>query len=84
MEVLTSSETLVHIRTARVCIIQDSNINNYRCENLKFYIIKEHSVKMYEGVEVCLHILLTALLDDDGLSASRSAFLTPVPVGENI
>jgi hypothetical protein len=34
-EAIHSSETLVHIRTARHYISEDGNIHNYRCENLK-------------------------------------------------
>jgi hypothetical protein len=35
MEVKRSSETSVHIRTTKTYISEDSNIYNYRCENLK-------------------------------------------------
>jgi hypothetical protein len=35
MEVKCSSETSVHIRTARLYIPEDVNIPNYRYENLK-------------------------------------------------
>jgi hypothetical protein len=37
MEVISSSETSFHIRTARRYIPQDGSIHNYRCKNLKSY-----------------------------------------------
>jgi hypothetical protein len=40
MEVILSSETLVHIRTTQSCISEDGNFHNYRFEDFKSYLIK--------------------------------------------
>jgi hypothetical protein len=37
MEVIHSSETLVHIQTTHRCIPEDGDSHNYRCENLNSY-----------------------------------------------
>jgi hypothetical protein len=39
MEAIGSSEMSVHIRTTRRYIPEDGNFHNYRCENLRSYII---------------------------------------------
>jgi hypothetical protein len=41
MEVISFSETSGHIRTTRRYIPEEGNINNYRCKNLKSYILSE-------------------------------------------
>jgi hypothetical protein len=38
MEVIRLSEASVHIRTTRYYIIEDGNINDYRCEIIKSYL----------------------------------------------
>jgi hypothetical protein len=39
MEIIRSSEMSVHIRISRSCSPDDDNIHNYRCNNLKSYVI---------------------------------------------
>jgi hypothetical protein len=39
MDVISSYVTSVHIRTTRRYILEDGNIPNYRCENIKSYIV---------------------------------------------
>jgi hypothetical protein len=41
MEVIRSSETSVHLRTARRYIPEGDKIHNYLCENFKFYKLKK-------------------------------------------
>jgi hypothetical protein len=39
MEVIRFSGTSVHIRTVRRYVLEDGKFRNYRCENLKSYIL---------------------------------------------
>jgi hypothetical protein len=41
-EVISSSETSVQVPTTRRYVLEDGNIHNYRCENLKSYIIRDN------------------------------------------
>jgi hypothetical protein len=41
-------------------------------------LMKHHTLKMYEGVEILLHAFLTSTLDVNGWPASRSGCLMPV------
>lgn len=34
----TFLQTSIHIRTARRCVLEDSNFQNYRCQNLESHI----------------------------------------------
>jgi hypothetical protein len=39
MEAIRSSKTSVHIHTTQRYIPEDDSVHNYRCENLKSYVI---------------------------------------------
>jgi hypothetical protein len=57
MEVICSSETLVHIWTTRRYIAEDGTIHKYGCENLRSYIM--YALVIYEqlrGSKSC-HLL---------------------------
>jgi hypothetical protein len=45
-------------------------------------LTNRHAIKIYGGVKVWLHALLTSALDVDELSASRSDHFSPSPVKE--
>jgi hypothetical protein len=40
-------------------------------------LTKHHTIKMYEGVEVQLHVFLTSALDEGEWSDSRPGRITP-------
>jgi hypothetical protein len=77
-----TSETLVNFyQTTRRYNLEDSHLllKNASQINLSLCLIKHHSVKMYRGLEVQLHAMLTSALYGGECSALRPGRSTQVP-----
>jgi hypothetical protein len=57
MEVIHSSETSVHIRTIRRYILEEGNLHNYRCQNLKSYIYYHIRFRIFTAISVQIIVL---------------------------
>jgi hypothetical protein len=79
VEEILSSQTLTHIRTTQRYIAEDGNIHNYRCENLKTYLLDIiHCPAFFFKTQCIRHWTLYLSLGRSLLSWAQSTELVPI------